>query len=160
MVCIAFFVCLVLFVRRQRQGVTVAVPLAVMALAAVRTVLVLLTVVHLIGTFKSVGSVPAAQKQAVLSAGIDEAMSYAQLGLAFELPLLIAAIFVDRALRRRQQPQLPRPRDAPPGARCAAHPDARAVLICPRCGGFMCAACEAAGGNRCASCSTRAAPPT
>ncbi len=41
---------------------------------------------------------------------------------------------------------------APEGATCAAHPDRRALLICPRCGSFCCMACWHGGPKRCHEC--------
>ncbi|TSC27595.1 hypothetical protein [Corallococcus sp. Z5C101001] len=34
-----------------------------------------------------------------------------------------------------------------PGARCARHPDAAAVAMCARCGGFLCGACTEVQGE-------------
>ena len=160
MVCIAFFVCLVLFVRRGRQGVTIAVPVGVMGLGVVRGVLIGITVVHLIVTFRQLGSVRAEDKQTILAAGIEEAMQYATFGASFEIPLLIVAWLADRTLRKRQRPRFPPAQPAPEGTRCAAHAEAPATHICARCGGFMCAGCSALDGNLCASCVGRAGRPT
>ena len=156
MACIAFFVGLVLFVRRRRAGVTVAVPVGLMGLGVVRTVLVLVTLVQLAAAFKALGHVRPEDKSTVLAASISEAMNAAAFGVALELPLLGAAWFVDRWLRRRQEQRLPPAAPAPAGSRCAAHADTPATHICSRCGAFMCAGCAQADGIRCSACLTRA----
>ena len=81
----ALFLCLGLLLQRRRRGVTVAMPVAVMGLGVVRALLIGVTVAQLIGSFRAVGAASAANKQAVLQAGIDEAMPYAKFGLGFEI---------------------------------------------------------------------------
>ncbi len=41
---------------------------------------------------------------------------------------------------------------APADAACATHPDARAAIVCARCGSFACSACSEADGTHCAAC--------
>lgn len=48
------------------------------------------------------------------------------------------------------------PRDLPPGAMCAEHPDAAATAVCARCGNFMCLACSDGGRRTCRACRERA----
>lgn len=43
---------------------------------------------------------------------------------------------------------------APPGARCAEHPERDAEVVCARCGGFVCAGCVVSG-DLCAPCKRR-----
>jgi hypothetical protein len=156
MLCIAFIVCSVLLVQRRRHGITVAVPVAVMGLGVVRGVLIGVTVALLMGTFRQLGRVRAEDKQAVLSAGIDDAMTYTWFGMGFEMPLLLSAWLVDRELRKRQRPRLAPAAPAPGGSHCATHAGVAATLICVRCGGFMCSACGAADGSLCTACIARA----
>jgi biopolymer transport protein ExbB len=52
------------------------------------------TVFGLIGTFKSLGNVPADQKQAMLSKGISEAMNNTFFGLAIAVTCIIAHLFL------------------------------------------------------------------
>lgn len=44
-----------------------------------------------------------------------------------------------------------------PGARCAVHPEAEAVLTCSRCGCFACTACKSESPELCATCHRRPA---
>ncbi|MDP1920082.1 MAG: hypothetical protein Q8L14_27805 [Myxococcales bacterium] len=153
MLCIAFFVCLIVVLRRRKTGTTIVVPLAVLALSLVRAALLFTTVVILISTFKKLGGVPAENKQAVLSTGIDEAMQYVQFGAFAEFPLLIGAWVLDGVLRKRRRSvaQL-----APTGSRCATHADSIATHICSRCGAFMCSVCGTVDGL-CGTCLARGA---
>lgn len=157
MLCLAFVLCSVILVRRRREGTTIAMPVAIIGLGAVRAVLIGVTVVLLMGTFRQLAGVKAEEKQAVLSAGIDDAMAYTRFGMSFELPLLLGAWLVDRALRKQQWPRPPPSQPAPAGTRCATHTEVAATLICVRCGGFMCPVCGAADGSHCAACIARAA---
>lgn len=52
------------------------------------------TIVGLIVTFRSLGNVPADQKQAMLSAGISEAMNNTAFGLAIAVTCIIAHLFL------------------------------------------------------------------
>jgi hypothetical protein len=152
--CIGFLVCLVVFFRRRKHGVTVTVPVAVMGLFAVRLALVLVSVVLLTGTFRALGGVPREQRAARLKQGIDEAMKPTRLGSAYELPILLAAWVVDGVLRIRQKRRRPRRQPPPAGALCPRD-GAPATLVCARCGTFACGKCADAEGRLCATCSAR-----
>lgn len=52
------------------------------------------TIIGLIGTFKSLGNVPADQKQALLSAGISEAMNNTAFGLGIAVTCIIFHLFL------------------------------------------------------------------
>jgi biopolymer transport protein ExbB len=52
------------------------------------------TIVGLIGTFQSLGNVPAEQKQALLSAGISEAMNNTAFGLAIAVTCIVFHLFL------------------------------------------------------------------
>lgn len=58
------------------------------------------TVFGLIGTFKSLGNVPADQKQALLSKGISEAMNNTFFGLSIAVTCIIAHLFLTAYSRR------------------------------------------------------------
>jgi biopolymer transport protein ExbB len=58
------------------------------------------TIVGLIGTFKSLGNVPADQKQALLSKGISEAMNNTAFGLGIAVTCIIAHLFLTAYARR------------------------------------------------------------
>jgi hypothetical protein len=121
-----------------------------MTLGLGRLVLTGIGVAMLVGTFRQLGKVPAEGKTAVLEAGIAAAMVFVRFGLWLEIPLLLGAWWADSALRQRFARALP----APDGARCAAHPDVVSLLVCARCGSFMCSACGA-DGRQCVACLAR-----
>ncbi|MBX5484786.1 MAG: MotA/TolQ/ExbB proton channel family protein [Myxococcaceae bacterium] len=52
------------------------------------------TIIGLIGTFKSLGNVPADQKQALLSAGISEAMNNTAFGLTIAVTCIVFHLFL------------------------------------------------------------------
>jgi hypothetical protein len=156
MLCIALFGALIVLLRRRNQGTTVAMPLLIVGLGAVRTLLLFVTLIGLVGTFKSLANVPANEKQQRLEAGIADSMRFSNFGAVFDIPVIVAAWLIDGVLRRRQREKLPLSQPAPANARCATHADAAATLICSRCGAFMCASCGAADGSRCATCFARA----
>jgi biopolymer transport protein ExbB len=52
------------------------------------------TIIGLIGTFQSLGNVPADQKQALLSAGISEAMNNTAFGLTIAVTCIIFHLFL------------------------------------------------------------------
>lgn len=58
------------------------------------------TIVGLIGTFKSLGNVPAEQKQAMLSKGISEAMNNTAFGLGIAVTCIIFHLFLNAYARR------------------------------------------------------------
>ena len=58
------------------------------------------TIVGLIGTFKSLGNVPADQKQALLSKGISEAMNNTAFGLGIAVTCIIAHLFLTAYAKR------------------------------------------------------------
>lgn len=58
------------------------------------------TIIGLIGTFKSLGNVPADQKQALLSKGISEAMNNTAFGLGIAVTCIIAHLFLTAYARR------------------------------------------------------------
>ena len=58
------------------------------------------TIVGLIGTFKSLGNVPADQKQAMLSKGISEAMNNTAFGLAIAVSCIVAHLFLTAYAKR------------------------------------------------------------
>lgn len=58
------------------------------------------TIVGLIGTFKSLGNVPAEQKQAMLSKGISEAMNNTAFGLTIAVTCIICHMFLTAYARR------------------------------------------------------------
>jgi hypothetical protein len=155
--CLAFVLCSVILVRRRRDGVTIAMPVAIMGLGVIRGVLLSVTIVLLMGSFRQVARARADDRAAVLEAAIDDAMPYARFGMSFEVPLLLGAWLIDRELRRRQRPRLTPAQPAPGGTHCATHTEVAATLICVRCGRFMCSACGAADGSLCAACTARAA---
>ncbi len=146
-------VCLYLVVRRRREGVTIAVPLVVTALGLVRIVLLCITVSMLVANFRQLRTVQREERPAVLSNGIREATVYVKWGMWLELPLLLGAWVVDRALRKRG-PRFARAQTAPAGACCASHPEVAALLVCSRCGSFMCSTCGS-GGRECSACRAR-----
>jgi hypothetical protein len=148
--CLAVFLIFVVFSRRK-AGRTLAMPLLVVGLAVVRLALTLVTVAQLIALFKHLGTVPAEGKQAALDAGIREAMRYAGFAAWVDLPVMLGAWLVDRALLKRSAPSTL----APTGARCATHPEVVAGRVCSRCGNFMCSACDDRG--VCPSCRARTA---
>lgn len=153
MLCIAFIVCLALLPRRLREGLPIAVPVGVIVLGVVRLVLLGITVVLLQRSFLKVSRASPEDKATMLQSGIDDAMPYARFGLSLEIPLLVAAWLGDRALLKRHGAKRPPAQPAPAGASCATHGSEPATLICPRCGGFMCAECGRA--ELCAACAAR-----
>jgi biopolymer transport protein ExbB/TolQ len=58
------------------------------------------TIVGLIGTFQSLGNVPADQKQALLSAGISEAMNNTAFGLSIAVTCIIFHLFLTAYSKR------------------------------------------------------------
>jgi biopolymer transport protein ExbB/TolQ len=58
------------------------------------------TIVGLIGTFKSLGNVPADQKQALLSKGISEAMNNTAFGLGIAVTCIIFHLFLTAYAKR------------------------------------------------------------
>ncbi len=71
------------------------------SLANIATLMGLIgTIVGLIGTFKSLGNVPADQKQAVLSAGISEAMNNTAFGLGIAVTCIIFHLFLTAYAKR------------------------------------------------------------
>ena len=58
------------------------------------------SIIGLIGTFKSLGNVPADQKQALLSKGISEAMNNTAFGLGIAVTCIIAHLFLTAYARR------------------------------------------------------------
>jgi biopolymer transport protein ExbB/TolQ len=58
------------------------------------------TIVGLIGTFKSLGNVPADQKQALLSKGISEAMNNTAFGLTIAVSCIVAHLFLTAYAKR------------------------------------------------------------
>jgi len=58
------------------------------------------TIVGLIGTFKSLGHVPADQKQALLSKGISEAMNNTAFGLGIAVTCIIFHLFLTAYAKR------------------------------------------------------------
>ena len=58
------------------------------------------TIVGLIGTFKSLGNVPADQKQAMLSKGISEAMNNTAFGLAIAVTCIVFHLFLTAYAKR------------------------------------------------------------
>lgn len=58
------------------------------------------TIVGLIGTFKSLGNVPADQKQALLSKGISEAMNNTAFGLTIAVTCIIFHLFLTAYAKR------------------------------------------------------------
>jgi hypothetical protein len=151
--CIAALVCVFVLVRRRRDGRSVAAPVAVIGLGIMRGVMLGIVILGLIATFKSLASVPADQKQAKLSEGINAAMTPTQ---AFppllDLPLLVGAWLLDRWLLGRAK-RVHQATKAPTGSLCAVHPSATAALVCGRCGAFMCTACQR--GEICVACAGR-----
>lgn len=152
MLCIAFFICLVVVWRRRSTRTTIVVPALVIALALGRLALLVMTIVNLLTAFSSLKDVPAQDKANVLAARIDDSMRYARFGLIYELPLLALAWVADVLLRRRKEEAT---RVAPVDAHCAVHPSESATRICLRCGSFMCAECAAADERRCPPCRER-----
>ena len=71
------------------------------SLANIATLLGLIgTIVGLIGTFQSLGNVPADQKQALLSAGISEAMNNTAFGLSIAVTCIIFHLFLTAYSKR------------------------------------------------------------
>src|SRR3954463_10379766 len=71
------------------------------SLANIATLLGLIgTIVGLIGTFQSLGNVPADQKQALLSAGISEAMNNTAFGLSIAVTCIIFHLFLTAYAKR------------------------------------------------------------
>lgn len=65
------------------------------SIANIATLLGLIgTIVGLIGTFKSLGNVPADQKQALLSSGISEAMNNTAFGLSIAVTCIVSHLFL------------------------------------------------------------------
>src|SRR5215510_4725442 len=58
------------------------------------------TLVGLIGTFRSLGNVPADQKQALLSAGISEAMNNTAFGLSIAVTCIVFHLFLNAYSKR------------------------------------------------------------
>jgi biopolymer transport protein ExbB len=58
------------------------------------------TIVGLIGTFQSLGNVPADQKQALLSAGISEAMNNTAFGLSIAVTCIVAHLVLTAYAKR------------------------------------------------------------
>lgn len=58
------------------------------------------TIVGLIGTFRSLGNVPADQKQALLSAGISEAMNNTAFGLSIAVTCIVFHLFLNAYSKR------------------------------------------------------------
>lgn len=58
------------------------------------------TIIGLIGTFRSLGNVPADQKQALLSAGISEAMNNTAFGLSIAVTCIIFHLFLTAYAKR------------------------------------------------------------
>ena len=58
------------------------------------------TIIGLIGTFKSLGNVPADQKQALLSKGISEAMNNTAFGLTIAVSCIVAHLFLTAYAKR------------------------------------------------------------
>lgn len=58
------------------------------------------TIIGLIGTFRSLGNVPADQKQALLSAGISEAMNNTAFGLSIAVTCIIFHLFLTAYSKR------------------------------------------------------------
>jgi biopolymer transport protein ExbB len=71
------------------------------SLANIATLMGLIgTIVGLIGTFKSLGNVPADQKQALLSKGISEAMNNTAFGLGIAVTCIIFHLFLTAYAKR------------------------------------------------------------
>jgi biopolymer transport protein ExbB len=71
------------------------------SLANIATLIGLIgTIVGLIGTFRSLGNVPADQKQAMLSAGISEAMNNTAFGLTIAVVCIVAHLFLNAYAKR------------------------------------------------------------
>src|SRR6476469_4258643 len=71
------------------------------SLANIATLMGLIgTIVGLIGTFKSLGNVPADQKQALLSKGISEAMNNTAFGLGIAVTCIILHLFLTAYAKR------------------------------------------------------------
>jgi biopolymer transport protein ExbB len=71
------------------------------SLANIATLMGLIgTIVGLIGTFKSLGNVPADQKQALLSKGISEAMNNTAFGLGIGVTCIIFHLFLTAYAKR------------------------------------------------------------
>jgi biopolymer transport protein ExbB/TolQ len=71
------------------------------SLANIATLMGLIgTIVGLIGTFKSLGNVPADQKQALLSKGISEAMNNTAFGLGIAVTCIIFHLFLTAYSKR------------------------------------------------------------
>src|SRR3954465_1432767 len=71
------------------------------SLANIATLMGLIgTIVGLIGTFKSLGNVPADQKQAMLSKGISEAMNNTAFGLGIAVTCIIFHLFLTAYAKR------------------------------------------------------------
>ena len=58
------------------------------------------TIIGLIGTFQSLGNVPADQKQALLSAGISEAMNNTAFGLSIAVTCIVFHLFLTAYAKR------------------------------------------------------------
>ena len=58
------------------------------------------TIIGLIGTFQSLGNVPADQKQALLSAGISEAMNNTAFGLSIAVTCIVFHLFLSAYAKR------------------------------------------------------------
>ena len=96
---IVFAVCLFLVFKRRRRGETIVVPASIGAVALVASIL--LFVISLVRSLEAVASVNPADKATILAAGISEGLNNFAFWFAIELPLLVAAYFVDRWLRKR-----------------------------------------------------------
>jgi hypothetical protein len=102
MLCLAFFICVVVVWRRRATGTTTLVPKLVMGLALARLALLLMSIATLVVAFRAVKDVPPQDKANALAARIDDSMTYARFGLGVEFPLLAIAWFTDRLLQQRK----------------------------------------------------------
>lgn len=157
MSCIAFLVCLLVLIRRRRNGQTIAMPAFVMALGLVRLVLLAVTTGLLVAAFKAVAHESPQNRARVLERHVHDAMRPSKFGLCWEIPLLAGAWLFDRRLRRLESARLPPAARAPDGATCGVHPEVTASHVCSRCGAFVCVECLADDGCRCRACEARAA---
>lgn len=155
MLCLGFVIGLVVLIRRRGRGETLLVPAVVTALGLARLVLLAVTVVLLVGTFRAIGAASPEQRPAILQQASSEAMKPGLFGAAWDVPLLLVAWLVDRQLRQRASSRRPPAERAPDGATCGAHPEEAASFVCARCGAFLCAACLSVDGSRCGACAAR-----
>lgn len=99
MLCLAFFVCLVVVARRRRSGERLLVPAIVMGLGVARGVLFGVAVALAVAASPEVGP---EERGRSLAEGLDSATASALVGVVFEVPLLVGAWVLDRRLRTRR----------------------------------------------------------